>query len=169
MLLLLLLIFPGSYGLNAQTMQFQLVVEEEFAILDLSIIELTGLSPGHGNVRINHSDSAAGSFRITAAENINLLVSFEAPETLMLDPQNIIPLSIRAAFQNDNLMNPSDANAFDGNTACFPVSDSGFLVENMDAMQHKLWTLISFFGEMHIGDIEPGVYVGYVTVRVEYQ
>ena len=169
LLVIFLLLDAGNNGSVAQTMHFQLLVEDEFAILDPSHIEMVGLSPAHGTVYINHSDTSAGSFFVTAAENIHLLLSYEAPEALVLDSHNSIPVSIRAAYHNDTHTNESAATPFNGNTVFFPISRSGMLVEQMDVTRHRLRASLFFYGEMHVGDVDPGLYTGIVTVRVEYQ
>lgn len=152
----------------AQTMRLQFIVEEEFSIKNVRHIDLGLLQPGFGWVQFQKQDYSAGQFSISASENVNIIVSYVAPEELVKDVDNTLPVKMEAAYLNDGTNNARNAITFDNNNAVFQINNSGLMVDQMDARIHKLECWLYFYGNVYVGDVEPGVYYGFLQVRVEY-
>ena len=178
-----LVLFAGSGKITAQTMQLQITVEEEF-----SVFRDRGINPGvlpanEGWISIPDDSEMAGRLTISAEENVEIILTLDTPSELVRDSGigdsgiegseiegsgNTLPLRIAAAHTPDGGLHAADSIPFNGNTACFRLSASGLLAENMDPRLHRLNTHIYIYGEIYSGDVEPGVYYGDVGVRVEY-
>ncbi len=159
----------ASLHTQAQFLRLQILIEEEFSITGASILNPGVLPVNFGWIQIPIHDDAAGRITLVAAENINVIVSFNAPEALVLDENNTVPLRLQAAYINDGGTDTRRAVDFNGSTAQFRLSRSGQLVDKMDPRLHRLETNIYFFGAMFTGDIRPGVYQGTLSVTVEYE
>lgn len=153
---------------RAQIMRLQFVVEEEFSIRNVRYVNPGLLQHGLGWVAFQNHDLSAGHFSISASENVNILVTYEAPEELTKDADNTLPVKIEAAYLNDGTNNARNAITFNDNNAFFQINNSGLMVDKMDARIHKLECWVYFYGSIYLGDVEPGVYYGFLKVRVEY-
>ncbi len=163
-----LLLLAVSGQTTAQTLQMQIIVEEEFALVKERPIHTGAIQPDQGWIGISLEDEASGHLRIRAEENTFFTVTLDAPEELIMNPENTLPFRLQAAYITDGGTNPAQAVSFDGSTAFFRLSQSGLLVENMDPRFHRLAANILLYGEIYAGDVEPGLYQGEVGVRVEY-
>ncbi|MDR4988980.1 MAG: hypothetical protein RG741_09115 [Bacteroidales bacterium] len=166
---LFLLLLTGPVHTQAQFLRLQIVIEEDFSITGVSFLNPGVLPVNFGWIQIPIHDRAAGRVTLAAAENINLIVSFNAPEVLVLDENNTVPLRLQAAYINDGGTDTRRAVNFNGNSAQFRLSRSGQLVDKMNPRYHRLETNVYFFGSMFTGDIRPGVYRGTLSVTVEYE
>ncbi len=167
MLCLAIMLFISPKSTVAQLMRIEFVVEEEFFVGNLRYVQPGLLTPGDGQVNIALDDTKAGRVSISAAENLDILVSVEASEQLAMDAQNAIPWVIESYYINDGTDNSANAVAFTNNHATFPVNNSGLLADALGGRIHRLKAHIVFAGDLYIGDIEPGVYYGRITVRIE--
>jgi len=166
LLAFLLLANPGDS--RAQTLQMQIVVEEEFSVVTVRPIDTGVVQSNHGRITISPEDETAGKLRIKAEENTYFTVTLDVPEELVMNSENTVPFRLEAAYTTDGIADPEQALSFDGHTACLRLSRSGLLVEDMDPRFHRLAANIYLYGEFYAGDVEPGVYHGEVGVRVEY-
>ena len=181
LLALLLLVRPGES--TAQTMQMQITVDEEFSVFRDSDINPGVLPANEGWISIPDDSEMAGQLTISAEENVEIIVTLEAPSELVRnsgignseiedseieDSGNTLPLRIAAAHTPDGGLHAADPIPFNGHTATFRLSGSGLLVENMNPRMHRLNTHIYIYGEIYAGDVPAGIYSGEVGVRVEY-
>ncbi len=154
---------------NGQLMRIQLMVEHEFAITRLRY-PCWGLIPaGSGQVYLSSENEKAGRFTISATENVHILMTIETPAELVLNPDNTIAFSMQTAYIQDGRTDASQARPIIGKYASFPLSTGNLIHEtNLLAKIHELRTTVFLYGLVVVGDVDPGVYSGDVTVRVEY-
>lgn len=159
-ILLCLLPFRGE----AQFMRLEITVDAEFNIVRQRDPDTAPVAPGSGWIGL--SENEAGHLDIQAAENVQLHVTVDAPDELVLDDENSMPFRFYAIYCNQAACSFHDAIPFDGNTAVFPLSGSGLLVEDMDSalLQSSIFLTYAFYA----GNVSPGQYRGEITVAVEY-
>ncbi len=158
-----------SKPLHAQFLRLEFRVEAE-TVVDVARNLDMGLIPvNYGWVQVGINDDFSGIMGIRTSENINLKITFFAPEELVMNDNNRMPLRVQAAYNNTPDKTGSMAIPFQGATAQFPVSNSGLLAENMNILSNPLRTTIHFFGSVYAGQVEPGVYTGQIDVIVEYE
>lgn len=166
-MLAMLLVYLSSPA-RAQFMRIQLVVDEEVSISDVRTLETGQIPVNYGWFQISISDDYAGRFTIRAFENINLLVSVQAPDELVLDANNTIPFRLETAYMNAGDMDLRQTVPFRGNNASFPISNRGLLTDSMPGLQLPLEAAIIFYGSVYVGAVDPGVYSGEVVVTINY-
>ena len=154
---------------DAQFIRLQLELEDEVTLEASRPFQFGSIPVNYGWVQIGMNDELAGRIVLRTMENINLLVSVNAPEQLIKDQNNVMPLDIRAAYYNSIPERNPNPIEFEGATARFQVNDSGKLVEQMDRRRERLESTIYIYGSVFAGRIEPGVYRGTVIVRIEYE
>jgi len=152
----------------AQFMRIQLVVDEEISISDVRTLETGQIPLNFGWFHIDLNDDYTGRFTIRAMENINLMVSIQAPDELVLNANNTLPFQLEAAYLNTGNRNLRQAVALDNKQAFFPIINSGLLIENMPSQQLPLEATMFFFGSVYVGQVDPGVYSGEVVVTINY-
>ncbi len=152
----------------AQFMRIQLVIDEEISISDVRTLETGQIPLNFGWFHIDLNDDYAGRFTIRTSENINLLVSVQAPDELVLNANNTLPFQLEAAYLNTGNRNLRQAVAFDNKQAFFPIINNGLLIENMSSQQLPLEASMFFYGSVHVGQVDPGVYSGEVVVTINY-
>ncbi len=162
-----IILFVSPNSAEAQFMRLQFVVEEEFFIGNLNYINPGELHTDYGWLNIPFDDDDAGRISITAAENIELLVTVEASEQLVKDPDNSIPFEVTPYYINDGNDHSRNAVPFENTSVIFPVHNSGLLVDRMEGRMHKLEAHIIFAYSLYVGNIAPGTYYGQVTVSIE--
>ena len=173
-----LVLFAGSGKITAQTMQMQITVDEKFSVFRDSDINPGVLPANEGWISIPDDSEMAGRLTINAEENTEITLTLDTPSELVRnfgngesgigDSGNTLPVRIAAAHTPDGGLHAADSIPFNGNTACFRLSASGLLAENMDPRLHRLNTHIYIYGEIYSGDVPAGIYSGEVGVRVEY-
>ncbi len=168
MLALFMICIVCFFHAHAQFMRLQLIIEDEIFIADVRIFQTDIIPANYGWYQISPDDEYAGRVTIRTAENINLYVSVQSPGELVLDANNKIPFVLEAAFLNTGNMDFSQAIAFDGNEACFPINNNGLLVEHMPASKIPVEATLLFYGSLYVGMVDPGVYHGVVKVSIEY-
>ena len=186
LLALLLLVRPGES--TAQTMQMQITVKEEFSVFRDRDINPGVLPANEGWISIPDDSEMAGRLTIRAEENVEIIVTLEAPSELVRNSGignseiedseiegsgnessgNILPLRLQASYTPDGGLHAADPIPFNSHTARFRLSASGLLVENMDPRLHRLAANIYLYGEIYSGEVDQGLYHGEVGVRVEY-
>lgn len=167
MLCLVAILFISPKTAEAQFIRLQFSVEEEFFVGNLVYLNPGELRPDYGWTNIPIGDVAAGRLSITAAENIELLVTVEASEELVKDPDNKIPFEITPYYINDGTNLSRNAVLFENNTVIFPVHNSGLLVDRMEGRTHRLEAHLLFASSLYVGNIDPGTYYGIITIRIE--
>ncbi len=161
-------IFP-QLSVEAQFIRLQLELEDEVTLESSRPFQFGSIPVNYGWVHIGMNDELAGRIVLRTMENINLLVSVIAPEQLIKDQNNTMPLDIKAAYYNSIPARNPNPVEFEGSTARFQVNDSGKLVEQMDRRRERLESTIFIYGSVFAGRIEPGVYSGTIVVRIEYE
>lgn len=148
-------------------MRIEFAVEEEFFIGNLRYVKPGLLQPDSGRVNIPFDDAKAGRVSISAAENLDIQVSVEASAHLAMDAENTIPWVIESFYINDGSADSTSVVAMTNNSATFPVNNSGLLADRLGGRMHRLHAHIIFAGDLYVGNVEPGVYYGRITVRIE--
>lgn len=162
MLTVLLCLLP--FRVEAQFMRLEITIDAEFNIVKQRNPGKYPVAPGSGWVELRGDE--AGRLDIRAEENAHFVVTIDAPDELVLDEANSMSFRTEPAYSNNTPGNLRDTIPFDGNTARFPISDSGLLAEDIDSV--LLQSTIFLFGAFRAGNISPGQYRGEITVTVEY-
>lgn len=154
---------------NAQQMNIQLVVENEFAISGLRTPDWGLVPTGSGKTFLHANDEQAGIFIISATENTHVLLNLDAPEQLVSDKGNTIAFAPEVAFVQDGISDARLAKPIACNRAYFPLSTGNLILDqNIFERIQELRTTVFFYGSVYVGDVMPGIYFGVVTVNVEY-
>lgn len=157
-----------SKELRAQFMRLEIAVEDNIVIGDFRWLQ-TGFVPiNYGWVNINIDDEDAGRFNLRTDENVNILVTVQSPDELVMDQMNRLPFRLNVAYLNDDIVDFSRATPFNGKTANIRMHPSPLLRENMRNRQGSFQTNIFFYGAVYVGLVDPGVYRGEVRVRIEF-
>lgn len=165
---LLLMLLSGGQA-QAQFMQLQLVIQNEVAILDARNLRMGEIPVNYGWVQVKPGDEFSGRFSIQAAENVNVLVSVQAPEALVKDAHNRLPFQLQAGYLNNGTRRAHQATPFNSNTARFPLNNSGKLADRLRPENGQLEATIFLFGATYAGDVRPGLYEGVITITTEYE
>ncbi len=153
---------------KAQQMHFHLVVEHEFAVTNFQYPDFGMVIAGSGWVYLAVDSELAGFFSISATENVPLIATIQAPERLVRDSTNSIPLHLEAAYVRDGQINPALAEPFVNNRASFTLSNRGMLIDENYTWLRELKAFVFLYGTVYVGDVEPGVYYGEVMISLEY-
>ncbi len=154
---------------KAQLMNIQLVVENEFAISGLKSPDWGVVQAGTGRVYLSTKDQKAGMFTISATENVRVLLTLETPAELVLTPENAIAFNPEAAYVQDGRKDADLAKPITDNHACFSLSTGNLVLDtNLYQRIQELKTTVYLYGNIYVGDVEPGVYSGIVRIRAEY-
>ena len=170
-LALLFFFLFGVGPIQAQQMHTHIQVHHEFEVkmerwLLNDPIPPDLLKPGWLHIDADHQN--AGRISIHATENTTLLLSLEAPDSLVMDDQNILPFRLEAAYIQDGLTVPGLATPFVDKRASFTLSSRGILIDENYTWLRELQTNVFLYGAVYVDDVEPGVYYGEVVVSLEY-
>ena len=165
---IVLLLLSGGQ-VQAQFMQLQLVIQNEVAILDARNLRMGEIPVNFGWVQVEPGDDFSGRFSIQAAENVNVLVSVNAPEALVKDERNRLPFQVQAGYLNNGTRRAHQATPFNSNTARFPLNKTGMLADRLRPEGGQLEATIFLFGATYAGDVSPGLYEGVITITTEYE
>ncbi len=166
-LLASLLVLFSAQG-KAQQMHFHLVVEHEFAVTNFQHPDFGMVTAGSGWVYLPVDSELAVLFSISATENIPVIATIQSSERLVLDSANAIPIRLEAAYVRDGATNPLLVKPFVDNRASFTLSSRGELIDENFTWLRELQTNVFLYGAVYVGDVEPGVYYGEVTISLEY-
>lgn len=168
MLALFMICLLHSVPSRAQFLRLEIVIEDDISIVDARTLQTDIIPANFGWFHIQPNDELAGRLTISTAENINLYVSIQAPNELVMDQDNKLPFVLEAAYLNTGNMNVRNAIPFDGQNTYFPMNNSGLLADNMPASSIPLRSTIFFYGSIYVGMVDPGVYSGVVNVTIEF-
>ena len=164
LLLILTFLFcisSASYGQGL----FEIFFGSGFVVTNVSASEDLEFGPvfsNQGLVQIPLTDPNVVVFRVIGIRNRQIRVTLTPPNSLVLDGNNFLPFTLRAAY-NNNQNNASTGTVFSGNSAVFPLSIRnnryGFLGE----------AYLYFYGDITVGNVDAGAYSGTTNVFIEYE
>ena len=179
------LLLLGSGRASAQFMQLQLIINNEVAIHDARNLQLGEIPLKFGWVQVEPGDEFSGRFSIIASENVNVIVSVQAPEELIKDATNRLPFQVKAGYPNNGTrlsrqatpfnssqatsFNSSLATSFNSSQARFALSGKGQLAEQLRPADGKIEATVYLFGAAYAGEVSPGLYKGTITITTEYE
>ncbi len=150
-------------------MHLEIRVDPEFGLGEFSAPDLTvQTAPGDGHVETPYDHENAGRLTLHTRENINLKVTMTAPDALVLDQSNQIPLELHMAYAYTHIPGPSEINLPEGDTVAIRMHPGNQLINDMRSPPVKFETQLILYGSVVVGDVSPGIYEGTVNVRVEY-
>lgn len=166
----IVLLFMVSGQAKAQFMQLLLVIPNEVAINEARNLRMGQIPVNYGWVLVALGDDEfTGRFSIQADENVNVLVSINAPEALVKDGNNKLPFQIKAAYLNNGTKQAHQATPFNGSKAQFPLNRTGRLADRIRPEGGQLEATIFLFGATYAGEVNPGLYQGVITITTEYE
>lgn len=165
----IVLLFMVSGQAKAQFMQLQLVIPNEVAINDARNLQMGQIPVNFGWVQVAPGDDFSGRFSIQAEENVNVLVSINAPEALVKDGNNKLPFQIQAAYLNNGTRRAHQATPFNGSNAQFPLNKTGRLADRLRPEGGQLEATIFLYGATYAGEVNSGLYQGVITITTEYE
>jgi len=163
-----------------QTIQFSIYVEDELTASQESDMQFDQVVSGQGLTQINPGDAGMGVFSITGNEDLDVIVTLDAPAQLTntTSPSDIIPITeFSWAYQNNGagMYNINRAKIVPGNSARFQMKErTGGPPGPPPTPQRSNYTptdvtaYIFVFGAIDVGDVPTGLYAGTVTLTVEY-
>jgi len=106
-------------------------------------------------------------FSISADENLQVLLRLRTDDSTSDDQWSGMSLNVFAGFRNDGFSEPLKVSTFNGADACFPLSNSGRIIENM--VDHP-GRLSAFLFLTLLGDLKPGMtdFDGNLDIQIEY-
>jgi len=150
-------------------MHLEIRVDSEFGLGDLIRPELAvQAAPGDGLVETAYDDENAGQLTLHTTENVDLLVTLTAPEHLILDDENRLPLELQMAYAHPIIAGPPDINPVTDPTTAIRMSPGNLLINEMLSPPLKFETYLFLYGSVDVVDVAPGTYAGTVRLRVEY-
>ena len=169
--MLLMLFFHGLTAPVAfgQFLNLQLVVQNEVNVSDSRNLDMGFIPVNYGWVQVGLSDDYSGRFTIGTSENVNLLVTVDAPDELVKDEDNRMPFLLEVAYLNNSSQRVHRAKPFIDGRAYFPINDNGKLAENMNRIREPLEASIFFYGSAYAGRVAPGIYRATITIRTEFE
>lgn len=168
---LAVLFFVGLMPRNVygQFLNLQLIVQNEVNVSDSRNLDMGFIPVNYGWVQVGLSDDYSGRFTIGASENVNLLVTVDAPDELVMDESNRMPFLLEVAYLNNSSRRVHRAKPFIDGRAFFPINDNGKLAENMNRIREPLEASIFFYGSAYAGRVAPGIYRATITITTEFE
>lgn len=157
-------------GINAQMLAFNVEAPPELNITVISDGELDfgSLLQNQGLVQIPLSDPGTEIISIEGPFNENISITITAPPALQLDPSNILPYTLGAAYANQGEDNKSQAVLFQDNTAIFRIKEGGAPGGGPGGGAPTATAYLYIFGEITVGNVNAGTYSGVINIFVEY-
>ncbi len=169
LLIPLLMIAIGVRPASAQVMHLEIRVDPEFGLAEFNAPDLTAqASPGEGLVETAYDQENAGQLTLHTREVVDLKVTMTAPDVLVLDQDNQIPLDLWMAYAYVPNPGPSDINILEENSVVIRTHPGKMLVDHMISPPPRFESFLYFFGNVVVGDVSEGIYEGTVRLRVEY-
>ncbi len=150
-----------------QYINIQIELEPEFQTEVVSELNFGDIVVGSGEKSIQLGDSNMGIFSVTGINSQSVRLSIDTPSTLTHSDPSItdsIPFDIRASYNN------SGENTIQGSE---PINgDIAYTVINRNALKNQFeWQTMYVFiyGTIMVGNIQDGVYNGFIRLTVDYE
>ncbi len=175
--LIIALILPMLAQLAAQAIQFSVYVESELNATKQQDLDFQTVVAGQGLTPINLGDPGMGVFSITGNQELDVIVTLDAPTQLTHTgaSSDVITFTLQFAYANQGENDINDAILVAGSSTRFPLLNRTTGPANRPPTPpHSNYTptestaYIYLYGSMDVGTIDPGEYSGTVTLTVEY-
>lgn len=151
----------------AQFVHFSMNVEPELSADVVQNLDFGSYTVDSGIQTVEKGNPNMGIFRIRALNNQHVLVSLNTPDFLEHENRNVdsrIPLRLQASYTNNGVQDVERSRPMANNQAWFPIGD-----QPADATSARRETVyIYIYGQVEIGGVEQGDYVGQIVLNVEY-
>lgn len=166
LLALLLLPRPGE----AQFLRISMEVESELRTQTVQTLQFGELYQNAGPVQVSMGEGNMGIYSISGNPTQWVRVTLDTPGLLRHADRSLgdsLEISIQAAYANQGANRVEDAQLFGNSEAQFQMMQSaGSLTPTQ--MMRDVTAYIYLFGEISVGDVEPGLYDGQIVMQVEY-
>jgi len=168
-LLLLVPLLILSLFANAQFIRLNIDIPPKTGLGEYEPFEMELLTDDSGLQKL------AGStmFSISAAENLHVLVQARVSEPLLNSDQHSLPLAVKLDYRNDGRRpvqqkNDDNQTGSIGETASFPLSNSGLLINNIRGQPPLLqaWIIVNLSAGLPL--YSTNTYSGSVYINIEY-
>ncbi len=159
-----------------QSIQFSIYVASELNATKQQDLDFQNVITNQGVTPVNLGDPGMGVFAITGNQELDVIVSLDAPANLTSGgSSDVIPFTLDLAYANKGANDINDAILVPSNSVRFQLLEqsdrptgppptpphSGYIPTETTAY-------IYIFGSLNIGSITPGAYTGIVTLTVDY-
>lgn len=169
-LLLSLPLILLSLFTNAQFIRLNIDIPPKTGLSEYEPFEMALLAVDNSGLQILEGSTM---FTISAAENLHVLVQARVSETLMNVNQQSLPLAVKLDYRNDGQrpVQQYNGNNQTGNmreTVCFPLSNSGLLINHIRGQPPLLqaWIIVNLSAALSLNS--ANAYSGSVYINIEY-
>ncbi len=166
LLALLLLPRPGE----GQFLRISMEVESELRTQTVQTLQFGDLYQNAGPVQVAMGEGNMGIYSISGNPTQWVRVTLDTPELLRHADRSLgdsLEISIQAAYANQGANRVEDAQLFSNGEAQFQMMQNAATLTSTQMMR-DVTTYIYLFGEISVGNVEPGLYDGQIVMQVEY-
>lgn len=159
-----------SRPVEAQFIRVTMEVESELSTQTLQPLSFGQLYQNTGPVSVGMGAENMGIFSISGSPIQKVRVSLQSPELLRHADRSLndsLEVSIQAAYANRGANRVEDARPFNDEQAQFQMMENTGNLTSA-ALLRDVTAYIYIFGNLSVGDVEPGLYDGDVVIEVEY-
>jgi len=162
---------------SAQTIQFSVYVASSLDATKDQDLDMGEVISGSGYTEVLLGDPGMGVFSITGNEELDVIVTMVSPTKLTHTGASAdeIAFTLNFAYANKNANNVNDAIVASGGTARFKMKERSSgpagappTPPSGTHTPQEATAYIYIYGNMTVGDIEPGTYTGDVDLSVTY-
>jgi len=152
---------------QAQYIHFSMTVRPELSTDVIQNLDFGTYTINSGVQSIEKGNPNMGIFQIRALGNQSLIVTLNAPDFLRHEDRSIdsrIPLRLQASYTNNGIRDVERSKRMVDNQAWFPIGDRR---PNGSSWRWET-AYIFIYGQVEIGKVVQGDYVGQLVLNVEY-
>ena len=151
------------FNANAQFIKIDIDIPAKTGVSDMETSDLNW----QPNMNQSQQDvEGTYSLTISSAENLQVMAILKHSEFLLNGAGSAIKLTAVLAYRNDGKNKPPKANASD--SAVFPMSNSGLLINNMKDSPQVLNAYLMVYTTIEKPNISGTNYTGDIRLTIEY-